>query len=74
MSDVKFNKYNGCMSLKVLYKYYFIPLEKRPLPESVVLFSKHTVLNALAFQLAIWGAFHYTTISLTFSCHSFFIW
>ena len=28
MSDVTFDKYPCCLSLKVLDKYYFIPLEK----------------------------------------------
>ena len=68
MSDVNFNRYNFCLSLKVVHKYHFIPLDKGLMTESLVFFCRHTVLNVLA--LAIWGYIHYTTISVTFSCHS----
>ena len=73
MSDVNFDKYHCCLSLKVLYTYYSSPLENGPITESVVFLREHAVLNVLAFQLAIWGYIHYTTISVTFSCHSIFI-
>ena len=43
--DVNFNKYPFCLSLKVLDKYYCIPIEKGAMTESVVFFCKCTVLN-----------------------------
>ena len=49
ISAVNFNKCHCCLSLKVLFKYYFIPLEKGPMTEYVGFFHKHTVLNVLAF-------------------------
>ena len=49
MSNVNFDPCG--LSLKVLEKYYFIPLEKGPMTESIVFFRKHTVLNVLAFYL-----------------------
>ena len=36
MSDASFNKYPCCLSLKVLDEYYFNPLEKGLVTESVL--------------------------------------
>ena len=51
MSDSNFNKYPCSLSLKVLDRYYLIPLEKETMTESVVFFRKLAVLNVLAFYL-----------------------
>ena len=52
MSDINSNKYLCYLSLKVLDKYYFIPLEKGQMTESVIFLSIHTVMtNVLAFYL-----------------------